>query len=229
MSITNFDEIPREAFRAMLRISDKQREFIRKYLVCSDKAQSDVRSMFAVLESEHATDEDRHRALSTIAEALSFKPEERRGSYGLDLRKSQADVETRHPDPIWRPIIGDRHAQMDTQEATFADRVKEILQQKNITQEELAERIDCTQSEVSEMLSHKSRPQTKTIFKIATVLNVEPTLLWPDLEVAAILDSTAEFFNDRELTATQAEAIDSALSRLPVQAKTRELPSRSGR
>lgn len=229
MSITNLNEIPRDAFRAMLSISDEQRDFIRKYLECSDTLQSVVRSMFAMIESVHTTDEDRHRALSTIAYVLNLKPEDGHGSYGPDFRRSQADIETSHPDPAWRPIIADRHARRDTQEATFADRVKAILQQKNITQEELAQRIDCTQSAVSKMLSRKSRPQRKTIFKIATALNVAPMLLWPDLEVAAILDSTAEFFNDRELTATQAEALDAALSRPPVQAKTRELPSRSGR
>lgn len=226
MSITNLNEIPRDAFRAVLRISDEQRGFIRKYLECSDGVQSVVRSMFAVIESEHTTDEDRHRALSTIADALNLRPEDGHGSYGLDFRKSQTEIESKHPGPAWRPIIADRHAQMDSQEATFADRVKAILQQKNITQEELAERIDCTQSAVSKMLARKSRPQRKTILKMATALNVEPTLLWPDLEVAAILDSTAEFLNDRELTAAQAEALDAALSRSPAQLQTRELPSR---
>lgn len=227
MSITNLNEIPRDAFRAVLSISDEQRDFIRKYLECSDEVQSVVRSMFAVIESELTTDEDRHRALSSIADALNLSPEDGHGSYGLGFRKSQTDIETKHPDPAWRPIIADRHVQMASQEATFADRVNAILQRKNITQEELAARIDCTQSAVSKMLARKSRPQRKTIHKMATALNVEPTLLWPDLEVAAILDSTAEFFSDRELTAAQAEALDAALSRPPAQLQTRELPSRS--
>lgn len=115
---------------------------------------------------------------------------------------------------------------MESQEVIFADRVKAILEQKNITQEQLAEQIDCARSAVSEMLSRKARPQRKTIFKMAAALNVEPTALWPDLEVAAILDSVAEPFNDRELTQAQAEALDAAGSRPPVEVKTRELPSR---
>jgi hypothetical protein len=76
------------------------------------------------------------------------------------------------------------------------------------------------------MLARKSRPQRKTILKMATALNVEPTLLWPDLEVAAILDSTAEFINDCELTQVQADALDAASLRPAVEVKTRELPSR---
>ena len=228
MPITDLKKFPSDAFRAVLSISDEQRDFIRKYMECGDEVQSVVRSMFAVIESEHTTDDDRHRAFATIADALHLKPEAGHGSYGLDFRKSRADIETKHPDPAWRPITADRHAQVDSQEATFADRVMVILKQKNITQEELATRIDCTQSAVSKMLGRKSRPQRKTILKVATALNVEPTHLWPDLEVAAILDSTTELFNDRELTAAQAEALDAALSRPPVQVKTRELPSRSG-
>ncbi|WP_417730838.1 helix-turn-helix domain-containing protein [Rosistilla oblonga] len=229
MSISNLNELPSDAFRAVLNISAEQRDFIHKYMECSDEVQSVVRSMFAVIDSENTTEDDRHRAFATIADALHLKPTEGHGAYGLDFRKSQVEIATKHPDPAWRPIIADRQKQMDSQEATFAGRVKAILQQKNITQEELAQRIDCTQSAVSKMLNRKSRPQRKTILKMAIALNVEPTQLWPDLEVAAILDSSAEFFNDRELTAAQAEALDAAISRPPARVKTRELPSRAGR
>ena len=74
---------------------------------------------------------------------------------------------------------------MESQEETFADPVEAILEQKNVTQEKLAERIACTRSAVSEMLSRKARPQRKTIYNMAAAMDVEPTALWPDLEVAA--------------------------------------------
>ena len=144
MSITNFNELPSDAFRAVLSISPEQRDFIHKYMECSDEVQSVVRSMFAVIEHEHTTDDDRHRAFATIADALHLKPEEGHGSYGLDFRKSQTEIATKHPDPSWRPIVTDRHAQMDSQEATFADRVKTILQQKNITQENKVQALAAT-------------------------------------------------------------------------------------
>lgn len=226
MSIINVNEIPSDAFRAVLSLNDVQRDFIRRYMECSDEVQSVVRSMFAVIEHEHTTDDDRHRALATIADALHLNPEEGHGSYGLDFPRSQQEIATKHPDTSRRPIVAKRLVQMESQEAAFADRVKTILEQKNITQEQLADRIDCTQSAVSKMLSRKARPQRKTIFKMATALDVAPTDLWPDLEVAAILDSIAEPFNDRELTQAQAEALDAASSRPPVEVKTRELPSR---
>jgi len=229
MTTLNMNDIPCDAFRAILRINPKQQEFILRYMECSDNVQSVVRSMFAVLDSEQTTDEDRHRACATIADALFLNPTEGHGQYGLDFPKSQQEIATKHPDEAWRPLVANRLTAMDSQEATFTERVKAILQDKNITQEELAERIGCTQSAVSKMLSRQSRPQRKTILKMATALGVEPTALWPDLEVAAILDSVADMFNDRELTPAQADAIDAAASRPPVDVKTRELPSRKNR
>lgn len=226
MTTINLDNIPRDAFRAILRISPDQQEFIRRYMECSDEVQSVVRSMFAVLEHEHTTEVDRQRALATIADALYLNSEAGHGSYGLDLVKSQQQIRDLHPDVTRRPIVAHRLNQMDLQEASFTERLKTILQEKNITQEELAERIGCTQPAISKILSRKSRPQRKTILKMAAALHVEPSELWPDLEVAAILDSVADFFNDRELTHAQAEALDAASSGLPVNVKTRELPSR---
>ena len=56
---TQLDNFPHDAFRALLKIQPKQREFIRCYLECSEEVQSVVRSMFAVLEYDQTTDEDR--------------------------------------------------------------------------------------------------------------------------------------------------------------------------
>ena len=61
---------------------------------------------------------------------------------------------------------------------------------------------------------------------MAQALNVEPTDFWPNLEVAAILDSVSDYFADRELTEEQAKAIEAASSRPPVKVKARDLPSR---
>ncbi len=103
------------------------------------------------------------------------------------------------------------------------------MNEKNITQEELAERIGCTQSAISKMLSRNARPHRKTIFKLAQALGIAPTDLWPQLEVAAILESVADFFEDRELTDQQAKALEAASQRQPAKVKTRELPSRKGK
>jgi transcriptional regulator with XRE-family HTH domain len=157
------------------------------------------------------TNEDRQRAMTTIADALFVNPLER------------------HDQVERRPTVAARLDQLDSQEATFAQRLRKILEQKNVTQEELAVRMNCTQSAISKMLSRNARPQRKTILKMAQALSVQPTDLWPNLEVAAILDSVNDFFIERELTDEQAKAIEAASTRPAVNVKTRALPSRKGK
>ena len=224
---TQLDNFPHDAFRALLKTQPEQRELIRCYLECSDEVQSVVRSMFAVLEYDQATDEDRHRAINTIADALFLKPFEGHGRYGMDLSTIERESAEKHEQVERRAVVSRRRDQLDSQQATFAQRLRQFLEEKNVTQEELAERIGCTQSAVSKMLSRDARPQRKTIFKMALALNIEPTELWPNLEVAAILDSVADFFEDRELTADQAKAIEDASLRAPGKVRTRDLPSRT--
>jgi transcriptional regulator with XRE-family HTH domain len=203
MSTTELNEFPSDAFRALLAIRPEQRELIKRFMECSDEVQSLVRSMFAVLEYEHSTHEDKQRAHSTIADALFLNPENRHGCYGMDQTRL-----------------------VDAQEASFADRLSKLLIEKNITQEELADRIGCTQSAISKILTRKARPRRTTIFKLSEALKVEPTELWPQLEVPAILDSVADAFADAELTEEQAKSLDAASRRPAAKVKTRELPSR---
>ena len=226
METMELKDFPIEAFRAILKTEPKQRELIHLYLECSDEVRSVVRSMFAVLEHPLTTNEDRQRALTTIADALFVNPLEGHGNYGFDFLTAERDAARKTEHVERRPVVAARLGQLDSQEATFAQRLREILDDKNVTQEELAERIDCTQSAISKMLSRDARPQRKTILKMAQALHVQPTDLWPNLEVAAILDSVNDFFADRELTEQQAKAIEAASSRPQVKVKTRELPSR---
>jgi transcriptional regulator with XRE-family HTH domain len=224
--LEQLSDFPSDAFRALLHASPEQREMLQRYLGCSDEVQSVVRAMFAVLESHDVTDNDQQRAINTIADALHLNPEKGHGSYGFDLAKIERQTATEHPVEHRRPGIARRLDQLDSQEANFAHRLREILKQKNIKQEELAERIGCTQSAISKMLTRNSRPQKNTILKMAAALDVSPTDLWPDLEVAAILDSIAEFPQERVLTEAQAAAIEKASARPPAKNKGRDLPSR---
>jgi transcriptional regulator with XRE-family HTH domain len=226
MSTTELNEFPSDAFRAILAIDPKQREMLQRYMECSDEVQSVVRSMFAVLEFEHSTNEDKQRAFSTIADALFQNPETGHGSYGMDLTRIERDSAKGHPIESRRNVISDRLDQLVAKGATFADRLSKLLNEKNITQEELADRIGCTQSAVSKMLTRNARPRRTTIFKLAEALRVEPTELWPQLEVAAILDSVSDSLADRELTPEQASSLEAASQRPPAKVKTRELPSR---
>lgn len=222
-------DFPNDAFRAILNIDAKQRELIRLYLECSDEVQSVVRSMFAVLDHSSTTHEDRQRAMTTIADALFVNPLQGHGRYGFDFLTAERDAAEKHEQVERRPVVAARLDQLDSQEATFAERLRKILDEKNVTQEELAMRVDCTQSAISKMLSRNARPHRKTILKLAQALNVQPTDLWPNMEVAAILDSVNDFFVDRELTEEQARSIEAASSRPPAKVRTRVLSSRKGK
>ena len=226
MSTTELNEFPSDAFRALLAIGPEQRELIKRFMECSDEVQSVVRSMFAVLEYEHSTVEDKQRALSIIADALFLNPEVGHGSYGMDLTRIERDTAKGHPVESRRPIVSNRLDQLDAQESSFAGRLSKLLIERSITQEELADRIGCTQSAISKMLTRNARPRRTTIFKLSEALKVEPTELWPQLEVAEILDSVVDAFADAELTPEQAKSLEAASLRSPARVKTRELPSR---
>lgn len=199
------------------------------YMECSDAVQAVVREMFAVLTSPDASPAEKQRACTTIAHALHPIATEGHGTFGMDLAQIEKDTASKHPDESKRPLIAKRLDQMDSQESSFADRLRELLQKRNITQQELGERAGCTQSAISKMLNRNCRPQKKTIFKLAAALGVEPTELWPDLEVATILDSVVRFQQDQQLTKEQADAIEEAAKRAPAKTKGRRLPSRKGK
>lgn len=229
MLTIDLNEFPSDAFRVFLAIEPKQRELIRRYIECSDEVQSVVRSMFAVLEHEYTTDEDKKRALITIADALSLNPTPGHCSDNMDRDLIERGSAEGYPDLSRRSTTADCLNQSDAEEETFATRLSQILTEKNITQEDLADRIGCTQSAVSKMLNRNARPRRNTILKLAAALRVNPTDLWPQLEVAEILDSVADFMEDRDLTPAQAKAIEIASSQPAAKVKTRQLPSRKGR
>lgn len=70
---------------------------------------------------------------------------------------------------------------MEHQELHFADKLKALLEKKNITQKQLADKIHVGQSAISMMLKRQCRPQKHTIEKIAKALDASPKELWNDV------------------------------------------------
>jgi transcriptional regulator with XRE-family HTH domain len=116
---------------------------------------------------------------------------------------------------------------MNREEQAFAERLRELLDRKHISQTELAVRTGCSQSAISHMLNRNARPQKKTILKLAEALQVEPVALWPDLEVAEILDDVSRFQEERQLTDAEAASLREALDRQSATVKAQRLPARS--
>lgn len=164
---------------------------------CSDAVQEVVVRLLGVVKNPRTTAVERQRALMTIADALF--PNSESGEYGLDLIASEANAAAESL-PLAREV-----QRMNTQEAAFADRVRELMKTRQISQQELAARAGCSQPAISQMLNRTCRPQKKTILKLAEALNVQARDLWPDIDVAEMLDAVASFQRDN-YTMTEAEA-----------------------
>lgn len=121
---------------------------------------------------------------------------------------------------------------MDSQEQSFADRLSILMDAKRISQLELAARIGCTQPAISQMLSRKSRPQKRTILKLAEALGVNATMqnatdLWPDIDVVEMLDAVVSFQEDGYvMTEAEAAALKGTSSRNRPKLPVKSLPSR---
>jgi transcriptional regulator with XRE-family HTH domain len=186
---------------------------------CSDAVQEVVVRLLGVVKNSHTTVVERQRALMTIADALF--PNSESGEYGLDLIASEANAAA-ESSPLAHEV-----QRMNTQEATFADRVRELMETKRISQLELADRIGCSQPAISQMLNRTCRPQKKTILKLAEALDVQACDLWPDIDVAEMLDAVASFQqDDYVMTEAEARALSdtSRPNRPQIQAKS--LPTR---
>lgn len=134
----------------------------------SDEVQQVVQEMLEIVNDPEAEMDDRQMAIDTIDEALF--PTTRNGGFGIDLEDLEEDD---------RREAGQLVEEMDREEATFADRVKELLDEKGWTQQDLAEAIGVKQPAVSMMLSRDARPQQRTVIKIAEALGVASESLWP--------------------------------------------------
>lgn len=197
-----------------------RRRFWATLAECSDDVQRLVVSMLGVLKSAESKPNERQRALMTLADALSLNPDED-GEYGLDLVASEAEAAARTPS-LARGV-----EKMDSQEATFALRLRELMDAKHISQTELAERIGCSQPAISQMLNRNCRPQKKTILKLAEALNVPAQDLWPDIEVVEMLDAVASFQQpDYVMTDAEARALADPSNRNRAKIPVKTLPTR---
>jgi len=172
--------------------------FVAALTECSDAIQQVVVRLLGVVKNPNTTPVERQRALMTIADALVPASAER-GECGLDVGASEASRALESPSFV-RDV-----QESDTQQTTFAQRLREVIEAKRVSQQELAVRVGCSQPAISQMLNRNCRPQKRTILKLAEALNVPACDLWPDIDVAEMLDAVASFQQD-EYVMTEAEA-----------------------
>jgi transcriptional regulator with XRE-family HTH domain len=200
----------------------ERKRFMARLAECSDAVQQVVIKLLDVIKNPDTTPAERQRTLSTIADALFINPDETDGGYGQDLAASEPNAAAKVP-RLAREV-----EKMNTHEATFAQRLRELMEAKRISQQELADRVHCSQPAISQMLNRACRPQKKTILKLAEVLNVQARDLWPDIDVAEALDAVASFQQpDYVMTPAEARALADASKRNPPKIRAKLLPTRS--
>ena len=217
--IQNSANVPNDigAIRWLMQLPQNQRRLLMVAIAeCNERIQSIVFSQIAVVDASDSTDLEKQRAYSTIRSALELQPFQE--TLGFDIEQHEANTAARDQDAAQ---IADR---LDSQESGFYERLENILRRKRLPQTELAKRLGMTQPAVSQMLSRKCRPQRETIVRFAKALEVDPRELWPDLDVAGILDTAAAVQQDQPFSEAEADAIDRALKGKAAKTPARPLP-----
>lgn len=160
---------------------------------------------------DRASESERLRELRTISDMLFAVPEDPEA--GL----ADGDAEGEEPPP---------RVSTDSMEDVFIGRVRNLMERKRISQTDLAGRIGCTQPAISQMLNRRCRPQRQTILKIADALGVDARDLWPDLEVAEMLDAVECFQSGYVMTEDEARALRDAKPSNRPKLQPKALPSR---
>jgi lambda repressor-like predicted transcriptional regulator len=147
-------------------------ELYLAFLECSNEVQEAIRDMARIVRDPESDPDEREAAIATICEALFPSPHD--GDLGVDLGDAE-QLDAQDAREVARIL-----AELNSQEATFADRVSALLKEKRMTQAQLADAIGVGQPAVSMMLARQGRPQRKTVEKVAVVLGVDPCDIWPE-------------------------------------------------
>jgi lambda repressor-like predicted transcriptional regulator len=144
-------------------------------LECDDELRAEAITLLKQLNSGDLDEKDCHATAALIAEIL-FPNADHLGIPGLDLEEAEGIAREHCPESI--PVL-DR---MDDEESVFAERLRAVMTDKNIKQEQLAEKIGVGQPAIAMMLQRTCRPQKRTVVRMAEALGVTPEELWPNIK-----------------------------------------------
>jgi lambda repressor-like predicted transcriptional regulator len=140
------------------------------YDECDPEIREAIDEMCAICANPEAGHDQKRRAMHTIMEALF-------PSLAVDHMEAIDGVRS-----LPESLAYER--ELDAQEETFSERLRTAMQKKGWTQERLAERTGVGQPAISNMLNRQSRPQTRTVLRIAEALEVPPEDLWPGISAS---------------------------------------------
>lgn len=94
-------------------------------------------------------------------------------------------------------------------EKTVIDNIKRIRKEKGITQEQLAEACNTATSYIGLMEIYKNIPKLSTIERIANALNVEPQVLFQNIEKNSTSEKKIESIKNNVISAMEKELVRS--------------------
>lgn len=128
------------------------------FVECSDDLRESALQMARIIHDPEADEQEKLAASDTFLSILFPDGLE------VDLNELKGDDEI--------------EAELDAEEESFADRVRELMDERGMTQTQLAKAVGVGQPAVSNMLNRQCRPQASTIESIARALGVDPSDIW---------------------------------------------------
>ena len=146
--------------------------FLQALMECSPKLQTHVMTLLKeVICVDDVDVDDKEMAMFTIADILFPNPH--KGVHGMDLQESESESALQDEELVGIVM------EMNVEEETFSTLLRNSLDEKGMTQAELAEAVGLRQSAIANLLARNCRPQRRTVIKLADALGVNPVELWP--------------------------------------------------
>jgi lambda repressor-like predicted transcriptional regulator len=145
-------------------------EVLPAYLEKSPVVQAVIRDLLDIVRDDKVRPEDRRWAEGALRDALFRDLGPAPTGKGKVLSRQE-----RRPSRE----LQDAHLQRESQEEAFATALGRLLQEKGISQAELARRVGVGPSAISMLLVRRRRPQRRTVEKLAQALDVDMDVLWP--------------------------------------------------
>ena len=139
--------------------------FLTAFAECSREMQDIVLEMSTIISDEGSDDDERRVACDAMVQAL--------------FPGTAADVLEIYHERMHSPEARQVAAGLRAEEKSFAERVRKLMREKNVTQEQLAAAAGISQPAVSNILTRHCRPQRRTVMRFAEALGTTPQDLWP--------------------------------------------------
>ncbi len=136
---------------------------------CNEKLRTEAIGLFKQLNSGEL-DEDQRSATTALLAEILLPNSDGKWLPGLDFAEAERMAPSVNPEA--KDVL-------DREEAVFAERLRALMEAKNVTQVKLAEKLGIGQPAISMMLNRACRPQRKTVARFAEALAVRPEELWP--------------------------------------------------